>query len=85
MWIEIIGWVGMVVLLSAFYLASSKRIRDDQYPYHVINLLGAIAVFVNAFANGVRAVAAIEVAWALIAIVGMGKIYMAARRRNALE
>lgn len=85
MWIEIIGWVGMVALLSAFYLASSKRIRDDRYPYHVMNLLGAVAVFVNALAKGVRAVAAIEVAWALIALIGIWKVYAHARRSHALE
>lgn len=85
MWIEVVGWIGMVVLLSAFYLASSKRIQDNQYLYHVMNLVGALAVFINAFTKGVRAVAAIEVAWSLIALVGIWKVYSSARRPHALE
>lgn len=85
MWIEVVGWIGMVLLLSAFYLASSKRIRDDRYPYHIMNLLGAIAVFVNAFAKGVSAVAAIEVAWSCIALVGIWKVYASVRRPHALD
>lgn len=85
MWIEVVGVFGMILLLGAFFLASTKRIRDDQYLYHVLNLLGALAVLVNAWARGVKSVAAIEVAWSLIAVVGIWKVYTSARRSHALE
>jgi hypothetical protein len=85
MWSEVVGVLGMILLLGAFFLASTKRIRDDQYFYHVLNFLGALAVLVNAWARGVKAVAAIEIAWSLIAVVGIWKVYTRVRRPHALE
>ncbi|PIR20268.1 MAG: hypothetical protein COV45_06870 [Deltaproteobacteria bacterium CG11_big_fil_rev_8_21_14_0_20_47_16] len=86
MWIEVIGIVGMVLLLGTFYLASSKRIQDNHYLYHILNLIGAIAVLVNAFFNHVMSVAAVEVAWSIIALVGLWNIWRAHRKaKDALE
>lgn len=74
MWIEIVGWVGMVLLLSAFYLASSKRISDEQSLYHILNLLGAIGIGINAYYKHVIPQLMVEVAWACIATMGVANI-----------
>lgn len=81
--IDIVGWLGMALLLTAFALASSKRISDTRSFYHLLNLLGAAAVFVNALTQRVWAVAAVEAVWVCIAVTGLVKIQ--ARRAHALE
>lgn len=84
--IDIVGWVGMGLLLTAFALASSKRISDTRSLYHLLNVLGATAVFVNALTQRVWAVAAVEAVWACIALVGLWKIFTNLRRvTHALE
>lgn len=83
--IDVIGWLGMALLLTAFYLASSKHIRDTRCPYHFLNLTGAMAVLVNALAQHVWAMAAVEAVWSGIALVGLWKTFMNHRRANALE
>lgn len=75
MWIEIAGWAGMVLLLVTFFLASHHRLDDGRYLYHLLNIFGAAGVMINAFSKGVLAVGFIEVAWSLIAIVGMANVY----------
>ena len=80
MWIEIVGWVGMVVLLLAFFLASHQHLDDRNYLYHFLNIFGAFGVMINAFSKGVLAVGFIEVAWSLIGLVGIVNVYRHLRR-----
>lgn len=80
MWIEIVGWLGMVLLLANFGLASCDILKDTAVPYHLLNLVGAFGVMVNAFHKGVLAVGFVEVAWSVIALVGMINVYRFARR-----
>lgn len=75
MWIEIVGWLGMGMLLGAFALASIKRMRDDRYTFHVFNLLGAIGVGLNAFSKGAMPSATVEVIWGGLAILGLAKVW----------
>ena len=85
MWIEVVGAVGMVMMVVGFLLASSQKISDHNYLYHVLNLMGSVGVFLNAYSKGVAAVWAIEVAWGGIALVGIITVYRAQRRSHALE
>lgn len=83
--IEVLGYAGAVILVAAFFLASTKRIQGDRYLYHVLNLVGALAVFINAFFRGVNAMAAVEAVWSIIALIGIARVFSAARGKNALE
>lgn len=85
MWIDSIGWIGMLVLLVAFFMASTQRMNDKKYLYHLLNFLGSLGVFAYAFSKGAVAAAAVDGAWALLALVGIGKVFDNSRRRHALE
>lgn len=80
MWIEIVGWLGMVLLLAAFFLASHRYLNEHRYSYHFINFLGALGVMINAWSKGVWSVTFVEVAWAGIAMVGIFNVYKHLRR-----
>lgn len=73
--VEIAGWVGMTLLLLTFFLASNKWLCDKGYPYHLLNLVGALGVMVNAFYMKVMAAGFVEVVWSLIALVGIYNVY----------
>lgn len=85
MWIEVVGWVGMVMLLLNFYLASHQYLDDTKYLYHFLNIIGAVGVMINAFNKGVLAVGFIEVAWSVIALVGVYNVYRYSRGQHELE
>lgn len=78
--VEIVGWTGMVLLLFTFFLASNQWLCDKGYPYHLLNLIGALGVMINAFYKGVWAVVSLETIWAMIAIVGIGNVFRHQRR-----
>lgn len=71
--LEIVGILGMIGLLSAFFLASRKILDDRKIGYHLLNLFGAAGIVVNAFFKEVWSVTALESAWCLLALVGIWK------------
>ncbi len=84
LWTDIVGWIGMVFLLGAFFAASTRRLREDRYLYHSINLLGSTGVLINACVNHVWAMVGVEAAWGTIALIGLWKIYQHARSTHVL-
>ena len=45
--VNVLGWVGVVALLSAYWLVSTQKAMGDSRTYQGMNLLGAILVLVN--------------------------------------
>jgi len=68
MLIEISGWTGMVLILVAFYLVSSKKVVSDSVSYQLMNFLGAIGIIVNTFYNQAWPAMTLNIIWALIAL-----------------
>lgn len=75
--IEIIGWIGAALILGAYALISSGRLRADSLAYHWMNILGAAGFVINSGANGAIPSAAMNVIW-----IGIG-IYALYQMRRA--
>jgi len=45
--IEIVGWVGMGLILTAYALLSSKKLTGRSVAYQTIYLVGGLALVVN--------------------------------------
>jgi len=75
--IEIIGWIGAALILGAYALISSGRLRADSLTYHWMNILGAAGFVINSGANGAIPSAAMNVIW-----IGIG-IYALCQMRRA--
>lgn len=69
--IEIIGWVGMMFIVLAYYLVSHKDIKGSSRTYQMMNLFGAIFIGFNVFYNGVWSSFALQIVWAIIAILAL--------------
>lgn len=72
--IEIIGWIGAVMILLAYLLLSAGRIAAKSMLYQGLNLFGAIAFVVNSGWNGAIPSAALNVIWAAIALFALLRI-----------
>jgi hypothetical protein len=64
--------LGAVAILVAYALAQFKVLDQRTYPYNLLNLFGAIALGVIAYAERLWGFFLLEVAWGLVALWGLG-------------
>lgn len=72
--IDIIGWSGSVMVITAYGLNSYQKIKSDSFFFLLLNLVGGIfliiySVYYTAYANTF-----INVVWVLIAIPALIKL-----------
>jgi hypothetical protein len=75
--IEVIGWTGALLILAAYALLSSGKLRAQSLTYHLMNILGAAGFVVNSGWNGALPSAAMNVVWIGI---GLYAVYQLRRR-----
>jgi hypothetical protein len=79
-WIDVLGWIGSVLILLAYGLNSYQKIRSDSWSFSILNFTGALffiiyTVYKEAYAN-----AFLNIVWAIIALIGMARIF---RKRDS--
>lgn len=67
--LDICGWVGTVLLLSAYSLHTTRRAGPRLF--HALNLLGAAGVGASTLAKEAWPATTLEVVWAGIAVYGL--------------
>ncbi|MDF3054689.1 MAG: hypothetical protein K0Q74_596 [Gammaproteobacteria bacterium] len=72
---NIIGILGVVVLLAAYFLLQIGKIKGGDYAYSVANLFGSLMILYSVFYAWNIAAFIIETAWALISMYGIWARY----------
>ena len=67
MFIEIVGWLGTLLILTAYLLVSVKKIGPTSKTYQFLNLFGAVGVGINSLIHHALPSVGINLAWMLIA------------------
>ena len=70
---DILGWIGMVLVLIAYGLLSTNKIPNGKL-YQILNLIAAIFMAIGLFPKNAWFSFALQVAWALIGIIAIIKI-----------
>lgn len=70
---DILGWIGMILVLLAYILLSTNKI-DNGILYQVLNLFAAIFMAIGLFPKNAWFSFTLQVIWGLVAIIGMYKI-----------
>ncbi|HEX4389590.1 MAG TPA: hypothetical protein VH109_13270 [Steroidobacteraceae bacterium] len=78
--IEVIGWAGAALILGAYALLSTGKLRSDSVVYHLMNILGAAGFVVNSGWNGALPSAAMNLVW-----IGIGSYALSRLRRGKTE
>ena len=73
---EVVGWVGAILVLFAYWLVTKF---GTSVLYHVLNLVGAAGLLVNALQHHAFPSTAVNVVWAVIAVWGLAVV---SRRRT---
>lgn len=71
--IEILGWLGAIAVLWAFYLINSGKAINKSRDYQWLNLIGAVFLIINTVYLKAYPSAFVNVVWLIIAFLGLLK------------
>jgi formate hydrogenlyase subunit 3/multisubunit Na+/H+ antiporter MnhD subunit len=71
--IEIVGWVGAILVLLAYFLITARKLDAKTKIYHAMNLAGGTGLAVNAIADSAYPSAAVNLVWIAVACYGILK------------
>ncbi len=71
--INVIGWLGMALLIGAYALVSTGRILGPSLTFQLMNLVGGGSLMVNSAYYGAWPSAALNVVWVVIGVVGLAR------------
>jgi len=77
--IDIMGWVGAVLLLLAYALVSNRKLAGDSARFQLLNLSGGLLLAVNSGYHGALPSVAVNAVWIVIGLVAL----LSARRQRA--
>lgn len=71
--VEIIGWIGAVLITGAYFLNINGKIKSASALYIVSNLLGGIFFTINTFVHQAYPSMIVNIIWVFIAIAALFK------------
>ncbi|HEV7701808.1 MAG TPA: hypothetical protein VGO43_16370 [Pyrinomonadaceae bacterium] len=75
-WYDILGTLGVAVIILTYVLLQTARIRSEQPAYSLLNAVGATLILVSLwFAPNLPSVV-VESFWLLISLFGIGKYFL---------
>lgn len=72
---DILGWIGIILVLLAYLLLSLKKIENGKI-YQILNFIAAILMAIGLFPKNAWFSFLLQVAWAIIALISLIKIYL---------
>jgi hypothetical protein len=70
----ILGWVGSIAYLTAYLLLALKKVKADQKLYHLLNIVGATGLTINAIFFSDYPNVIVNITWGLIATIAIWSI-----------
>ncbi len=66
--IDVIGWIGAILLLIAYWAGVQKRLPPDGVTYNLLNAVGSLAIGVNVLANQAYPSVVLNAVWLAVAL-----------------
>ena len=73
MFFDLMGWIGMVLVLLAYILLSTGKIKNGM-KYQLLNLFAGIFMAIGLFPKNAWFSFTLQVVWALVAIISILKL-----------
>ncbi len=71
--VEIIGWIGSILIVGAFALNALNKISSTSINYQLANLFGAICFIINTLEHKAYPSVFVNVVWVVIAVIAIIK------------
>ena len=72
--VEIVGWIGTFLLLTAYVLVSFKKLEGDSIKYQMINVVAGLCLVTNTLYHGAYPPSFLNAVWSIIAVVAIATI-----------
>lgn len=69
--IEILGWVGVVAIFSAYVLIVTQVVVATSPVYSLLNIFGSIAIVIESYVKRNYEPVVLNLLWALVALVAL--------------
>lgn len=73
MFFDIIGWIGMILVLLAYLLLSTNRIKNG-FVYQFLNLIAGVFMAIGLFPKNAWFSFTLQVIWAIVALISIIKL-----------
>jgi hypothetical protein len=73
--IDILGWIGSVLLIAAYALNSYQKIRSDSYIFLLLNIVAGVFLIIYSWYYTAFANTFINVVWVIIAVPALIKVF----------
>ncbi|MCR4326981.1 MAG: hypothetical protein NUV46_00170 [Nanoarchaeota archaeon] len=73
---DLVGWVGIILILLAYFLVSFNFVLGDSLIYQLINVFGCFGTFYNAYFKKSKPLMTLQIVWGLIALISIVRIYI---------
>lgn len=80
-WYDIVGTLGVAIIILTYVLLQIERVRSDQLSYSLLNAIGASLILVSLYFDFNFPSLVVEFFWLLISLFGIGK-YLARKDRG---
>jgi hypothetical protein len=72
-WYDIVGTLGVAVIIGTYVLLQIEKIRSEQLTYSILNAAGASLILVSLYFDFNFPSFIVEFFWLLISLFGIGK------------
>ena len=77
-WYDILGTLGVAIIILTYVMLQIERVRSDQLIYSMLNAIGAALILVSLYFDFNLPSVVVEFFWLVISLFGIGK-YLARR------
>jgi hypothetical protein len=74
-WIDALGWLGGLMVVVAYFLISSGKVKSDAVSFQFLNLVGSIFLIINTYEKGAYPSTVVNIIWVGIALFGFYRIW----------
>ncbi len=71
--IEIIGWIGTVLIVGAYFLNINGKVKSTSVPYILTNIIGGVLFSIYTYAHRTYPNMVVNVIWVVIAVAAILK------------
>lgn len=72
--IHVLGAIGTILVLAAYFLVSSRRISSESRAFQLLNLIGAVMLALYSVVLAAWSSVALNAIWSVIALVALWRI-----------
>jgi hypothetical protein len=80
--IDLMGWVGTVLYLVAYFLVSIKKVEGDSLSYQSMNIVAGVLLVINTLYWRAYPSLGLNAAWIGIGLITLGRKWMLSRNAD---